>query len=270
MDRPICEIKMLPPERWAAAARDASGINPANAPSLDMLRLGATDVAIAPLHAALLTAKYWGARGVQLTVGFMEDAAADLRARILSHMNAWGQWANVTFAETATDPQVRIAMLTGEDGGYWSYVGTDILGVAADEPTMNLEGFTMDTPESEFVRVVRHEAGHTLGFPHEHMRKEIVDRIDPESAIRYFMERYGWNREKVISNVLTPLPMSALLATAEADSRSIMCYWLPASIMKDAMAVEGGLDVSPQDAQFVAQLYPIATPSAVLSPERQS
>jgi hypothetical protein len=43
---------------------------------------------------------------------------------------------------------------------------------------MNLEGFTMKTPDSEFHRVVRHETGHTLGFPHEHMRAELVKRID--------------------------------------------------------------------------------------------
>jgi hypothetical protein len=30
------------------------------------------------------------------------------------------------------------------------------------------------TPDAEFYRVVRHETGHTLGFPHEHMRKEII------------------------------------------------------------------------------------------------
>ncbi len=36
----------------------------------------------------------------------------------------------------------------------------------------------MQTPESEYHRVVRHETGHTLGFPHEHMRKELVEKID--------------------------------------------------------------------------------------------
>ena len=53
-------------------------------------------------------------------------------------------------------------------------------------PTMNLEGFTMRTPESEFLRVVRHEAGHTLGFEHEHMRTQLVQRIDRKKAIAYF------------------------------------------------------------------------------------
>ena len=46
---------------------------------------------------------------VRLTVGFLDNPPADLRARIVSHMNAWGAFCNVQFTETATNPQVRIA-----------------------------------------------------------------------------------------------------------------------------------------------------------------
>jgi hypothetical protein len=53
--------------------------------------------------------------------------------------------------------------------GYWSYLGTDIRLIPWNRPTMNLQGFTMNTSESEYKRVVRHETGHTLGFPHEHI-----------------------------------------------------------------------------------------------------
>ena len=58
------------------------------------------DVVIQPEHLALLTAKYWGAKGVRLTVGFLDNPPADLKARILSHMNAWGEWSNVQFSES--------------------------------------------------------------------------------------------------------------------------------------------------------------------------
>ena len=37
--------------------------------------------------------------------------------------------------------------------------------------------------------MVRHEAGHTLGFPHEHMRKALVAMIDERKAIEYFVVR---------------------------------------------------------------------------------
>jgi hypothetical protein len=169
-------------------------------------------------------------------------------------MNAWGKWANVNFVKSSTSPQVRISRTAGD--GYWSYLGTDILHIAANQPTLNLDSFTMDTPDSEFYRVIRHETGHTLGFPHEHMRQEMIDRIDREKAIQYFMTSQGWIREQVIAQVLTPLDNSALIATTHADQHSIMCYWLPASIMKDNQSVEGGTDVDPQDAAFAASVYP--------------
>ena len=79
--------------------------------------------------------------------------------------------------------EVRIS-LTGN--GFWSYLGTDIMLVPKSNPTMNLQGFSIFTADSEYRRVVRHETGHTLGFPHEHLRKEIVKRIDPKRAYDYF------------------------------------------------------------------------------------
>jgi len=251
---PTCSIKLLPPEERIEAASTAARINPANAPALRTLNFVAPDVVITPAHLALLTAKYWGSGGVRLTVGFLDGPAADLRARILSHMNAWAASCNVRFTETASNPQVRIARTAGD--GYWSYLGTDVLHIGAGQPTMNLDSFTMNTPDSEFHRVVRHETGHTLGFPHEHMRSEIVARIDREKAITYFMQTQGWSREQVIAQVLTPLDNSALIATAHADPNSIMCYWLPATIMKDGVAVAGGTDIDTQDALFASGVYP--------------
>ena len=93
---------------------------------------------------------------MKLTVGFMDGPVPALRARILSHMNAWGKTANVLFSETKTDPQVRIVRANSPDdaAGYWSHLGTEVLEIDADQPTMKLQDFTMDTPYSEFYRVV--------------------------------------------------------------------------------------------------------------------
>ncbi len=261
----ICTIKVLPEDQWITAAAKAIEINPTNAPAVHLLRLAAPDAVIPPEYLAVLTAKYWGSGGVRLTVGFLDNPLADLKARILSHLNAWGTWANVRFVETTTDPQVRIARAAG--GGYWSYLGTDVLQIVPGQATMNLDSFTMNTPDSEFYRVVRHETGHTLGFPHEHTRKEIVDRIDREKAIQYFGgPPNNWPPEKVIQQVLTPLENSALIATAQADMNSIMCYWLPASIMKDGIVVVGGKDIDAQDARFAATVYPLAPPPPQVNP----
>ncbi len=251
-----CTIKKLPRNKVLEAARRAREINPVNHPPVDRMIGAARGFSPTPMRIAVLTSKYWGAHGVKLTVGFLDSPPRDLRARILSHMNAWGGKANVVFVESRSNPQVRIARQGGRDGGYWSYLGTDVLSIPADQPTMNLEGFTMDTPDSEFYRVVRHETGHTLGCPHEHMRKQLVDKIDRRKAIKYFGLTQGWSPEEVKQQVLTPLEEQALLGTTAADETSIMCYDIPGSITKNGRPILGGDDINLMDAEFMGMLYP--------------
>jgi hypothetical protein len=250
----VCQPRMLPASQWVAAARTATKINPVNHPPLERLSLVIPGFVATPERIAVVTTKYWQSKNVHLTVGFLDNPPADLRARILSHMNAWSQTADVAFVETDTDPQVRIARTEG--GGYWSYVGTDILSIPADQPTMNLDSFTMDTPESEYHRVVRHETGHTMGFPHEHMRQELVDLIDPDKAITYFTATQGWSADMVRQQVLTPLDESSLWGTNHDDPDSIMCYQIPGSITKSGDPILGGLDIDPTDYQYAGIFYP--------------
>src|SRR5207248_9208007 len=108
-------------------------------------------------------------------------------------------------------------------------LGTDILHVPTNRPTMCLQGFTMSTPESEFQRVVRHQTGHTLGFPHEHMRKALIERIDREKAYQYFLTTLGWDRPTVDAQVLAPLDERSIMGTPP-DQTSIRSWQLPASI----------------------------------------
>ncbi len=252
----VCTPKSLPRARWVAAAAQASEINPVNHPPVE--RLMATLPGFAPTaeHIAVLTTKYWHTKGVHLTLGFLDSPSVALVRKILAHMNAWAKTANVTFLQSKSAPQVRIARGGGPEGGYWSYLGTDILSIAPDKPTMNLEAFTEQTPEAEFRRVVRHETGHTLGFPHEHMRRELVHLIDPAKAITYFQATQGWSAEEVRQQVLTPIEESSLWGTTHADPDSIMCYQIPGSITKNGKPIVGGVDIDATDYAFAAKVYP--------------
>ena len=269
--RIVCTPKSLPRQQWVAAARTASEINPTNHPPVERLVRIMAGFAPAPEHIAVLTTKYWHTKGVRLTVGFLDDAPADLQKRIVSHMNAWARSANVTFVQSTTDPQVRIARMAGENGGYWSYLGTDILSIDRDNPTMNLEAFTMNTPESEFHRVVRHETGHTLGCPHEHMRRDLVALIDAEKAVAYFQATQGWSAEETRQQVLTPIEQSSLWGTTHSDPNSIMCYQIPGSITKNGKPIIGGLDIDASDYAFLAKVYPKSiTPTKRRTPKAKT
>ena len=250
-----CTPKSLPGQLPIEAAANAIRINPANRPNFGpAAALFAIPTDRQTEFISAVTTKYWhGLHGVHLTVSFLDAPESALKRVILSNMNAWSKNANIKFVETKGEGQVRIARTAGD--GYWSYLGVDILSIRADEPTMNLDSFTVTTPVSEFHRVVRHETGHTLGFPHEHLRKEIVNRIDKKKAIAYFAATSGWSAATTKAQVLTPLDPSKLLAT-RIDQDSIMCYQLPGTIMKDAKPVPGGKDIDKTDYDFASALYP--------------
>jgi CHAT domain/Astacin (Peptidase family M12A) len=264
----ICRPKSLQLDLLANAERKALIINPANETERHTIERTPVGRRGGARRIAVVIGRKWPARGVQLSVSFMDGAKSDLRKRILLHMNAWGQKANVKFAETSGVGQVRIARLDSpeDQAGYWSYVGTEILEIDKDKPTMNLEGFTMRTSEAEFKRVVRHEAGHTLGFDHEHMRSDIVKLIDRDRAISFFDEDQGWTPEEVEEQVLTPLAKKSIMGTKEADPISIMCYQLPAAIMKNGKPIKGGKDINPRDHRFASSLYPKKSRAATPPP----
>jgi hypothetical protein len=133
-----CSIRKLTDEQHIASARHAIEFNHHNAPHISGIIKVIPEIAASPLHLAMVTKKYWGIDGVKLTVGFLDNPPQDLRRRLLSHMNAWGEFCNVKFVASNVNPQVRISRSTpAPDNGYWSYLGTEILTIPADQPTMS-------------------------------------------------------------------------------------------------------------------------------------
>src|SRR5688572_4625638 len=250
----ICRPRSLPPDRLELAARRAVEINPSNRVARRTVEVVEDGRRGGTPRLAVVVDKKWPASGVRLSVSFLDNPSPALRSRILLHMNSWSKSANVRFSETKGLGQVRIARL--KDDGYWSLVGTDILGEDDDQPTLNLDAFTMKTSEKEFRRVVRHEAGHTLGFDHEHLRTGIVKQIVKKKAYAYFAREMRWPPSEVDDQVLTPLADKSLMGTTEIDPLSIMCYDLPGSIMKNGKPVVGGSDINAGDFAFAAKIYP--------------
>ena len=254
----VCRPRSLPRKRHDSATRRAVEVNPAN--SVEVRRVLRTPIGRrgGAKRLAVVKGRRWPATGVRLTVSFMDTPSRELRRRILEHMNAWDKTANVVFRETRGVGQVRIARLDEPEdmAGYWSWIGTEILEIDEDEPTLNLEGFTTKISEAEFRRVVRHEAGHTLGFEHEHMRSDLVKKIDRAKAIRFYDVDQGWTPREVEEQVLTPLKNSSIMGTTESDTHSIMCYQIPSSITKDGKPIVGGRYINKKDFAFAASIYP--------------
>ena len=105
-----CRIKVLPPRLRERAAANARKINPVNAPL--QAPLGRT-APLDPQRLTLDTARYWGPAPRQFTVSFVESTPADLRARILEHMNAWNATCGMSFVLTNGTGDVRISRGAG-------------------------------------------------------------------------------------------------------------------------------------------------------------
>lgn len=251
----VCVPKLPPPDRMVALAKQAQAIREDNVP--EGLDLDALENAPAERGRLALNIRLrWPKSGVRLTVGFLDGPEPELRRKILAHMNIWNRTANVEFVETVADADhadVRVARTPGD--GHWSWLGIDIRNHPG-EPTMNLDAFTMATPDADFPRVVCHEAGHTLGFPHEHLRGELIDRLDPAKTIAYYRTTQGWTREDVIFQLLTPLKRVDHQGTPIPDPHSIMCYEVPGRCTKDGLPIVGGTEIDATDYAFAARVYP--------------
>lgn len=238
-----CVPKLLPADLLVDAANVARMVNPANAPSADT----------EPQFLAARTTKYWGAKGVDLTVSFMEVVPQGLKDRTLKFMNTWGEFSNVKFKQVATGGNVRISY---GPGGYFSYLGPDILSVAYNKQTMNLQALSTRTDEAEFCRVVWHETGHTLGFEHEHLRRELVARLDRAKVIAWGKRTQNWSEATSVAQMLTPIEEGALLEPSRIDPDSIMCYQFDGSQTLDGLPIRGGAVIDATDRAYAAKLYP--------------
>ncbi|KAL0058790.1 hypothetical protein AAF712_014497 [Marasmius tenuissimus] len=228
-------------------------------------------------HLALAKDTKWEGNGIRLRVAFIDKPAPclTLQQRIVGHMNDWSNCCDVRFtllhSEDSSNDQlaaaeVRISfsgkVLGKENGGYWSYVGTDILQRTDwREPTMMLTGYNADNPSSvDFIRNVLHETGHTLGLVHEHLRPEIVRRIDKKKAYDFWREKEDWNASDVNHNLLRVIEQSEHLFSEVSDLHSIMCYPIDESILKDGMKdppITGGDVITDHDKKTAGEWYPI-------------
>lgn len=232
----------------AEAVRMAVETNPANA----VAAAGAM-LSVGMIH--VLTSKWWGPGGVDLSVQFLDNPDDETVRMILSDeigMNAWGRYGNVKFRRTTGPGDVRCAR---DRTGYWANVGTDIRLVPAGQPNLNLQGFTSRTPVPEYKRVVKHEAWHILGGGHEHARQDILDELDMTKTIAVFRRDAGWSPQQTIQQVFSVLAEKSLIATP-ADPTSIACYQFSGECTKSGKPIPGGADINANDGAFCAKLYP--------------
>ncbi len=264
-----CGLRQLPAELLVPAAESAKQINPANAPPPGVIAallklLGdllyrhlkeeeRPEIPPEPQYIAMVTSKYWGPAGKVIPTYFMDTQDTTLKNALLAAFNSWGD--NIKWVESSQGNS--LARIARQKTGYWSYIGTDYEHIPKNQPTLNLQSWTRNMPASEWLRVPTHESGHARGYPHEHMRKELVAMLDVQKTIDYFGQTQGWSPQEVRDQVLTPLDDATILGTPP-DQDSIMCYQLPGSITTNGQPIRGGTQINATDRAFSLKMYPVA------------
>src|SRR3546814_3585372 len=103
-------------------------------------------MSIGRTRAAFQIAKLWP-NGSTIRIRFL-GGSSQQQALVKRHAVEWAQYANLEFEfVSSANAQVRIAF---NDDGAWSYVGTDALGIPANQPTMNFGWLDQGVVQPEF------------------------------------------------------------------------------------------------------------------------
>lgn len=157
--------------------------------------------------------------------------------------------------QEVNDPKLAEIRIAFEDDGSWSYLGQDVLGIPADEPTMNFGWDLRLQPDTSL-----HEIGHSLGFPHEHQNPFAGIVWDEEKVYASLGgPPNNWPRNVTFSNIIAKLNKNDVEGT-EWDPDSIMHYPFEAGLIllpeeyRNGLTPKGGL--SPVDIAQVRKFYP--------------
>jgi serralysin len=235
-------------------AHTARLVSERNAPDPAQVRNFASLASIeTPLAAVMLTHKRWRP-GQAIRIAFL-DGSPTLRKRVRKYANRWLWDAGLKF-QWISDPRQADVRITFTRGGSWSYLGTDNLTIAKDQPTMQFGWLTEGSDDVEVRRVVIHEFGHMLSLGHEqaHPRGEIP--WDRPAVYEYYRRTQGWSPDQVERQVIRVYSRE-MTNFSRYDPKSIMHYAVPAELLTDpSRAVGWNTYRSALDREFIRRRYP--------------
>ena len=140
-------------------------------------------------------------------------------------------------------------VISFEQTGAWSYVGTDINNDNPDSrPTMNFGWFDVAT--------VIHEFCHALGMIHEHQNPYGTEIDWNLSALYQWAEdTQGWDQEQTDTQIVDKYNQNDINGSA-FDPCSIMLYFYPGTLTNNGVGTNQNLRMSPVDMEWLAKQYP--------------
>lgn len=198
----------------------------------------------APTRAAFQIAKLWP-NGSVLRIRFIDGTAAQ-QALVKKHAVQWTEHANLKFEfGSAANSQIRIAF---KDDGAWSYIGTDALGIPADQPTMNF-GWQDEG-------VILHEFGHMIGMIHEHQNPNDnpIKWNKPVVNATLSGPPNFWSQQTIDHNMYAQYDVNQINGS-KLDPQSVMLYSFPATWTLDGFHTDPNETLSATDKEFAQRVY---------------
>lgn len=250
----ICIDRRLRPEQVIPAGLRAMEVNPANTPMLPPRAGGSAPTRV---RMAVEAHKRWP-NGRTLRVRFL-DGHPSVQERVRDIATRWSEHANINFHfDGHPTADIRISF---RDAGSWSYIGTDALSIAQNQPTMNYGWLDEQTADEEYDRVVLHEFGHALGCVHEHQNPDVNIPWDRDAVYAYYMgPPNNWARDEVDSNLFQTYGRNSTNFSA-FDRESIMLYPIPNEHTIGDYEVGWNGALSATDRTFMARQYPRQAPT---------
>lgn len=159
-------------------------------------------------------------------------------------MQSWAAHANLKFKLVDEGPaEIRVAFEPNQ--GAWSYLGTDALGVAHDQPTMNLGWSDEKTALYYF--------GYVLGLIAEYNNPTAHLPWDRDAVYKELSSAPNFWDRRTVDRIFQKAKVTDY---RPFDAQSVMMMNFPAHFFTDGVARPGGKTLSPSDKALAARLYP--------------
>jgi hypothetical protein len=203
---------------------------------------------------ALYTPARWDARRV-LRVRFLDGDTETQRriAAIEAGPEGWSSASEMQFRFVEQgEAEIRVTLA---EGASWSHVGMGCLGVPVEQPTMQL-GWAHRSDDTELRRVWLHEAGHALGFVHEHGTQQAMTQLPWDwPAFDAWHRARGLDVEDARRRWQEEIIAAPVVAQGRYDPDSIMGYYMPGAWFTDGVTRGGANRLSADDRRLVAEWY---------------
>lgn len=191
----------------------------------------------------------WKKKKVQ--VYFLDDDG-NIRDLVLRIANSWKPYSGVQFVKSY-DQSFSDIRVSFRSRGWWSYIGSDCLGIGKDSVTLSLDSLYLYSAE-KIKSVVLHEFGHSIGLLHEHQHPFAEIKWDTAALYSYYKQTYNVDSIWVNENVLEKYSsLSGIYC--EPDLNSIMIYEIPPELTKNHIAVKEPLELSQLDKKYIKYMY---------------